>query len=259
MRSVLLCFLLLSGLMSPTYGQQLKEITNSIGMKLVLILPGTFKMGSAKEEVDRMSNETQHLVSLSHWYYLGICEVTQEEYEKVMRKNPSHFKGSSLPVESIIWDEAVFFCDKLSEMPEEKAAARVYRLPTEAEWEYACRARSATAYSFGDRQEDIVTFARYGNEKVGKTYQVGKTEANQWGLYDMHGNVFEWCQDRYGELSESEATDPLGPNTGSDRVYRGGSWNTNPGYSRSARRGGQRPLGSANCIGFRVAITPPTK
>jgi formylglycine-generating enzyme required for sulfatase activity len=258
MRSVLLSILLVSGLLSPAYSQQLKEINNSIGMKMVLILPGTFKMGSAKEEVDRMNNETQHLVSLSNWFYLGIYEVTQEQYERVMGANPSHFKGEMLPVESITWDEAVSFCNKLSEMCDEKAAARSYRLPTEAEWEYACRAGSGTAYAFGDRQEDIFAFARYGGEK-GTTYQVGKTAANKWGVFDMHGNVFEWCQDRYGDLSANEVTDPQGPLVGTDRVFRGGSWNTNPGYSRSARRGGQRPLGSDNCIGFRVATTPPSK
>ncbi len=258
MRPVLLCILLLCGWATPASAQHLKQITNSIGMKLVLILPGTFKMGSASEEADRMENETPHLVSLSNWFYLGIYEVTQEQYEKVMEKNPSHFKANRLPVESINWDDADSFCNKLSEMPEEKAASRLYRLPTEAEWEYACRAGSGAAYAFGDRREDIVTFARYGGEK-GTTYKVGTTEANKWGLYDMHGNVFEWCQDIYGELSANEASDPQGPIRGTGRVYRGGSFNTHPGYSRSARRGGHRPFGSVNCIGFRVAMTPPPK
>ena len=144
-----------------------KEITNSIGMKLVLIPKGTFMMGSPESEEGRDKNdETQHEVTISKDYYLGVYEVTQAQYEKMMGKNPSYFQGAkvgnenaNLPVEKISWDDAVEFCKKLSDLPEEKKVGRVYRLPTEAEWEYACRAGSKTAYSFDD-EEGLICFSR---------------------------------------------------------------------------------------------------
>ena len=135
MRALILSIVLLIG--SPALGQQLKAITNSIGMKLVLIHPGSFTMGSPMNEVGRRDNEMQHEVTISKSYYLGLYEVTQGQYENVMGSNPSRFKGSKNPVEMVSWDDAVSFCKKLSELPEEKAAGREYRLPTEAEWEYA--------------------------------------------------------------------------------------------------------------------------
>jgi formylglycine-generating enzyme required for sulfatase activity len=133
MRFVLLCILLASGAMTPAYGQQPKAITNSIGMKLVLIHAGSFAMGSPVREVGRDEKEQQHEVTISDSYYIGVFEVTQGEYEKVIGNNPSAFMDVKNPVETVSWDDSVAFCEKLSEVPEEKAAGRKYRLPTEAE------------------------------------------------------------------------------------------------------------------------------
>ena len=154
MRSVLLCCLLVLGSSTPILGQQLKEITNAIGMKLVLIHAGAFTMGSPELEVDRKEDETPHEVSMGNSYYIGAFEVTQGQYEKVMGENPTKlgpFKGDSslYPVNSVKWDESVAFCRKLSELPNEKEVGHKYRLPTEAEWEYSCRATSTTEYCDG--------------------------------------------------------------------------------------------------------------
>ena len=148
MRSLVLFIVLLIG--SPALGQQLKEITNSIGMKLVLIHAGSFAMGSIIEESGRKDRELLHEVTISKSYYLGVYEVTQWQYEKVIGTKPIPVKTNLFPIQNVSWDDAVAFCKKLSELPDEKVAGRVYRLPTEAEWEYACRATSGAAYSFGD-------------------------------------------------------------------------------------------------------------
>jgi formylglycine-generating enzyme required for sulfatase activity len=214
-----------------------KEITNSIGMKLVLIPKGTFMMGSPESEegpsqhVAAVRNEVQHQVTLSKNVYLGVTEVTQAQYQKVMGKNPSHFRGdrvqgdsSDHPVENVSRTDAAEFCRKLSELPEEQQAGRVYRLPTEAEWEYACRAGSKTAYSFGDERDSLGDYAWFLQNSDGKTHRVGERKPNAWGLYDMHGNIWEWCSDRYGEYSKGAVSDPTGPRWGVSGVLRGGSW-----------------------------------
>ena len=233
----------------------LESITNSIGMKLVLIPAGTFTMGSPVGEVGRISSEMQHEVTLSKSYYLGAFEVTQNEYERVMGNNPSKSKGAKNPVEMVSWDEAVSFCKKLSEMPMEKAAGREYRLPTEAEWEYACRAGSTTSYSFGDTAESLGEYA-WIFENAGKgTHPVGEKKPNRWGLYDMHGNVWEWCQDWYGPYPSGASTDPKGPSRGTYRVRRGGSWDYVAAYCRTAIRYADDPTFRSNFIGFRVALS----
>ena len=173
------------------------EATNSIGMKLRLIPAGEFMMGSPGTESGREDDETQHRVSITKPFYLGVTEVTQEQYQKVMGTNPSYFKGPQNPVETVSWADAVEFCRKLSAMPAEKTAGHVYRLPTEAEWEYACRAGTTTAYSFGDDASRLGDYGWFGGNSDSKTHQVGEKKPNAWGLYDMHGGVYEWCQDRY--------------------------------------------------------------
>ena len=254
MRALVLSIVLL--VVSPAFGQQPKEITNSIGMKLVLVHPGSFTMGSPVEEVGRFRNETSQKVTLSKSYYLGAYEVTQGEYEKVMGANPSSFKGAKNPVEMVSWDDAVSFCKKLSEMPEEKAAGRSYRLPTEAEWEYACRAGSTTSYSFGETAESLREYAWFVEGREGKTHPVGLEKPNRWGLYDMHGNVWEWCQDWYADYPPDASTDPLGPNAGSLRVYRGGGWINFAALCRSASRYAVAPSHRVNSLGFRLALSP---
>jgi formylglycine-generating enzyme required for sulfatase activity len=240
-----------------------KEITNSIGMKLVLITKGTFMMGSPESEEGRKENETQHKVTISKDYYLGVYEVTQAQYEKVMGKNPSYFQGAivgnenaNLPVENVSWDDTVEFCKKLSDLPEEKKAGRLYRLPTEAEWEYACRAGSKAAYSFGANSKTLGDYAWFGESSGSQTHPVGEKKANAWGLYDMHGNVWEWCSDWYGVYPKGAVSDPVGPPEGSPRVFRGGGWDNWAEHCRSANRSGIVPSHRNDLCGFRVALSP---
>jgi len=249
---------------SISSAQPPKEITNSIGMKLVLIPKGTFMMGSPESEKGRNENETQHEVTISKDYYLGVHEVTQAQYEKVIGKNPSHFQGAivgnenaDLPVENVSWHDAVEFCKKLSDLPEEKKAGRVYRLPTEAQWEYACRAGSKTAYSFDDEEGLLPEHGWFDRNSSGRTHTVGLLEPNAWGLYDMHGNVWEWCSDWHEEYPKGAVSDPSGPREGSGRVSRGGGWGLVAAFCRSASRNWYDPSFRDNRDnGFRVALSP---
>jgi len=220
-------------------------VVNSIGMHFVPIPTGTFMMGEGK---------TAHQVTLTQSFHLGQYEVTQEHYEKVMGKNPSKFKGKQKnPVEQVSWTDAVEFCRKLSDLPAEKSAGHVYRLPTEAEWECACRAGTKTKYSFGDSEAELGEFGWYGKNSSGATV-VGGKKPNSWGLYDMHGNVNEWCQDWYGSYPSGAVTDPTGPSSGSRRVTRGGSWLDSADSCRSARSGfdAASPDDQYINLGFRV-------
>ncbi|MFN6398848.1 MAG: formylglycine-generating enzyme family protein [Planctomycetota bacterium] len=269
MQRPLSTFLLIAGvillsLAEHLQAQQPKQITNSIGMKLMLIPKGTFMMGSPESEQGRFENETQHDVTISKDYYLGVYEVTQAQHEKVMGKNPSHFQGAivgnenaDLPVENVSWEDAVEFCKKLSELPEEKKAGRVYRLPTEAEWEYACRAGSKTAYSFDDEDGLLPEYGWFRRNSSSRTHTVGLLEPNVWGLFDMHGNVWEFCSDWYAEYPKGPVSDPSGPSKGVHRVYRGGGWGAdNAADCRSAWRNGFLPSSGNIHYGFRVALNP---
>ena len=261
MRGLLFC-LIASFLYVYAFAQEPKEITNSIGMRLVLIPKGTFTMGSPENEKGRDENEAQHEVTISRDYYLGIHEVTQSQYEKVMGENPSFFQHAAEtldhPVETVTWFDAVKFCKRLSELPEEKMAGRVYRLPTEAEWEYACRAGSKSAFPLED-EDDLGFLALYGwfkGNSSGQTHGVCQKKPNSWDLYDMHGNVWEWCSDRYGEYPEGPVIDPVGPDEGSRRVVRGGFWDCDAQYCRSAQRFKRIPsIPPDSYIGFRVALS----
>jgi formylglycine-generating enzyme required for sulfatase activity len=248
---------------SISSAQPPREITNSIGMKLVLIPKGTFMMGSPESEEGRKENETQHEVTISKDYYLGVTEVTQAQYEKVIGKNPSYYQGAivgnenaDLPVEQVSWDDAVEFCKKLSELPEEKKAGRVYRLPTEAQWEYACRAGSKTAYSFDDEEGLLPEHGWFKRNSSNRTHTVGLLEPNAWGLYDMHGNVWEWCSDWYGDYPKGALSDPTGPKEGSFRVYRGGSCYFGAANCRSGIRFRNNPSDRLINVGFRLALSP---
>jgi formylglycine-generating enzyme required for sulfatase activity len=222
------------------------SVVNSIGMRFVPIPAGTFTMGVA-------DFGSAHKVTLTQAFELGQYEVTQEQYEKLMGKTPSKFKGKQKnPVERVRWDEAVEFCRKLSELPAEKKAGHVYRLPTEAEWEYACRAGTKTKYSFGDSESELGDYAWYVKNSGRTTHAVGGKKPNTWGLYDMHGNVWEWCQDWYDDYPSGSVTDPTGAASGSLRVYRGGSWDCRSDRCRSAYRFRNAPVYRDGDLGFRV-------
>ena len=223
---------------------ELPESVNSFGMKFRQIPAGTFTMGDGSDA---------HQVTLTKPFMLGVYEVTQEQYERVVGSNPSEFKDPSNPVEQVSWDDAVEFCRKLSASPEEKSAGRVYRLPTEAEWEYCCRAGTFTEYSFGYEVADLDEYAWYVKNSLYRTHPVGQKRPNAWGLHDMHGNVSEWCSDWYGEYLSGSVSDPNGPQSGSSRVCRGGSWLGSVKGCRSASRSGHSRI---DTLGFRVVCVP---
>jgi formylglycine-generating enzyme required for sulfatase activity len=238
-----------------------KTHTNSIGMEFVLISPGTFTMGAGdgekKGEKKADDEIPAHQVRISKPFYLGKFEVTQGQWEAVMgsRSNPSNFNGRSNPVEMVSWDNVQEFINRLNK---QEGHTR-YRLPTEAEWEYAARAGTTSAYSFGDDAGSLGQYAWYADNSGKKTHPVGQKQSNAWGLYDMHGNVWEWVQDWHGEnyYSSSPSTDPKGPSSGSGRVTRGGCWINDAGGCRSASRNSYWPGGrSGEYYGFRLALSP---
>ena len=248
-----------------------KTLTNSVGMKLVLIPAGEFLMGSDESDKDAYGYERpRHRVRITRPFYLGATEVTQGQYEAVTGKNPSGFKGSAeLPVGNVTWNDAIAFCNTLSERENlrpyyhfgagERSGGEGYRLPTEAEWEYSCRAGSPAPYSFGDDPARLGEFAWFDANSGRKTHPVAQKLANAFGLHDMHGNVSEWCYDGYGEryYDKSPSADPTGPLQATDRVNRGGGWTDGPRRTRSAERGWDTPEVQRryvyDVVGFRVA------
>jgi len=228
-----------------------------LSLEMLWVKPGTFEMGSPTTEAGRRSSEAEHNVTLTKGFYLGQYEVTQTQWEKVMGDNPSHFKGANRPVEKVSWTEVTSFCEKLTEMEREAGrlpAGMAYQLPTEAQWEYACRAGTKTAFFFGDS----LTFGQANiRGGPGETTDVGKYPANEWGFHDMHGNVWEWTADWYEEYTSGAVSDPVGPAVGSLRVTRGGSWFLEAGYARSADRGRLEPALSDYSLGFRLSLRPP--
>ena len=217
--------------------------SNTLGMVFKPIIGGTFTMGEGGNA---------HKVTLTKPFEIGVYEVTQKQYEQVMGTNLSAYKGAQNPVDTVSWHEAVEFCRKLSALPAEQAAGRVYRLPTEAEWEYACRGGTTTLYSFGDDESQLGQYAWYDKNSGNTTHAVGGKKPNPWGLYDMHGQVWEWCEDWYGEYAPSASEDPMGASSGSSRVLRGGSWVFNADFCRSAFRGSNAPSNRGYYVGFRV-------
>lgn len=228
-------------------------ITNTVDMTLVWIKPGAFDMGSPASEPGRQPVEVQHRVTLSKGFYVGTTEVTQAQWKAVMGNNPSNFKGDDLPVEMVSWDDAVSFCKKLS-----GKEGKTYRLPTEAEWEYAARAGTTTRYHSGDTEEKLAAVAWYAGNSGNQTQKVGQKEPNAWGLYDMHGNVWEWCSDWQEIHTKAPATDPKGPLDGTRHVLRSGSWRHPPHVSRAANQGQYPPNYRFNDFGFRVVLDDGT-
>ena len=238
-------------------------ITNSIGMQFVYISPGTFMMGSPKNEPGRDDNEKLHEVTLTKGFYLQTTEVTQKQWTDIMGNNPSRFKecGNDCPVEKISWNDVQDFIAKMNRIEKRE----LYRLPTEAEWEYSARAGTQKPFYFGDclSTDEANYNGNYPLKDCNKgiyrrtTMPVASFQGNAWGLYDMHGNVWEWCQDWYGKYSSEGVTDPTGPSSGSNRVFRGGGWYDYAHYCRSANRNSREPGNRNNNVGFRLLRTAP--
>ncbi|MHB9291129.1 putative Serine/threonine-protein kinase Pkn1 [Hollandina sp. SP2] len=246
----------------------------------VLIKGGAFTMGSPAREPERGTDETQHRVTVGD-FYIAKYEATQAEWTALMGNNPSEFKGDYLPVENVTWFDAVRFCNARSvregltpaytisgETVTWNRSANGYRLPTESEWEYACRAGTTTPFNIGnnitDREANCYNNYGYNNNSSGRvtggyrgrTTPVNSYAANSWGLFDMHGNVADWCWDWYGEYSAGTQTNPAGPAAGTLKVNRGGGWNDFPKHIRSAYRAATPPANSSFNLGFRLVRTP---
>jgi formylglycine-generating enzyme required for sulfatase activity len=229
------------------------DLGNKVTMKLVFIPSGKFMMGSPASEKGRNADEgPQREVTITKPFYMGATGVTDVQYEAVMGKNPFSFKleGSQDSENMVSWDDTVDFCKKLSEKTGKKV-----RLPTEAEREYACRAGTETRFSFGDDDTALRAYAWYAGNSESNTHPVGQKEPNPWGLYDMHGNVWEWCSDYYADsYANAKYEDPQGPASGWYRVLRGGGWNDIPRYCRSACRMNYGPGVRLSDYGFRVVV-----
>jgi formylglycine-generating enzyme required for sulfatase activity len=190
-----------------------------------------------------------HTVRITQPFYLGKHEVRQGQWQAVMGNNPSRFTGDpNRPVENVSWDDVQEFIRRLNA----REGGAIYRLPTEAEWEYAARAGTTTRWSFGDEASQLGRYAWYDGNARGQTHPVGQLQPNPWGLYDMHGNVWEWVQDWYGGYASGTAVDPAGPSSGLGRVYLGGGWFTPARYCRSAGRGSVAPGKRIDSLGFRL-------
>ena len=223
---------------------------NGITYRMVYVPGGTFAMGATAEQENYAINDEKplHSVTLSS-YMIGQTEVTQELWLAVMGSNPSFFIGNDCPVENVTWNECQTFIKKLNSL-----TGQHFRLPTEAEWEYAARGgRKSIGYTYaGD--DDINTIAWYTDNSGGRTHPVALKQPNELGLYDMSGNVWEWCQDWYGSYSSYSQTNPGGDSTGNFRVYRGGGWRRAASFCRSTRRNGNAPSRSNDDIGLRLAL-----
>jgi formylglycine-generating enzyme required for sulfatase activity len=234
---------------------------NGLGATFRLIPAGRFLMGSPESDPDAYSDEKpQHTVMISRSYYMGETEVTQGQWKAVLGTEPWKGKdnvreGANYPATNLSWEDAVEYCRRLSELE-----GRTYRLPTEAEWEYACRGVTKTRYSFGDDAGDLSKYGWFEDNASDKgesyAHEVKQKLANPYGLYDIHGNVWEWCSDWYGDYSVGALTDPLGAAGGSYRVSRGGCWDFQASSCRAALRGGSEPSYRDSYLGFRLLLSP---
>jgi len=232
------------------------EVVNSIGMHFRLVPPGTFFMGSPETEPGRWDGELRHVVLVPRPFYMGVTEVTQAQWQRVFpgRPNPSHFKGTDRPVEEITWYDAVRFTRTLCRM--EGLPRGTYRLPTEAQWEYACRAGTDTAYCFGNTPERLGDYADFAGNNDFATNRVAQRRSNAYGLYDMHGNVWEWCLDLFRPYPDWHGE--VG-NTSRWRAVRGGNWHDSAVNCRSANRCRLPPASHGNLLGFRVIRVIPAE
>ena len=227
------------------------EAINSIGMELVLIPAGTFRMGGDKKLERAEDHETpRHVVKISSAFFMGKYEVTQAQWSEIMNNNPSEFKDGTRPMERVSWNDAQAFIQKLNI----KEGTNTYRLPTEAEWEYAARAGSESSYGFGGDVDILSQYAWYNKNSAGETHPAGQLKPNAWGLFDMHGNVHEWCQDWFDRkyYTQSPSNDPSGPSSGLAKALRGGDWGSEDWYCRCASRSLSSPDRRSNRLGFRL-------
>ncbi len=256
----------------PKETQSAEVVTTDSGVEMVVIPAGSFRMGSDQGMPDE---KPVHEVQIGS-FWMDRHEVTQDQFAKYQLPDPSHFKGEGHPLDQINWTDAALYCNErslaegLEPCYDEETwtcnfAANGYRLPTEAEWEYACRAGADSAYSFGNSESGLNDYAWFGDNAGGTTHPVGQKKPNSWGLYDMHGNVAEWCNDRYGEsyYASSPATNPRGPAEGGERVLRGGAWNASAASCRCAYRSSDPSLDdtclASDAIGFRCVRNAPTQ
>lgn len=238
-------------------GKDIMILPGGVILTMLWVPPGTFTMGSPGEEVGRGANETQHQVVLTKGYWLGQTAVTQAQWQMFMRDNPSYFRGDQLPVETVSWNDCQTYIQKLNDAVKEGG----FRLPTEAEWELACRAGTTTAFSYGKTiasgQVNFDGRSPYADgpesQNRDRTVPAGSLPANPWGFCEMHGNVWEWCQDWFNSYPAGMDQDPVGAVSGECRVLRGGSWFSIGSHCRSAVRDSNEPGLRVNDIGFRLA------
>lgn len=225
------------------------DLGDGVKMEFVLISPGSFAMGSPTEVGDG-DEYPLHQVTITEPFYLGKYEVTQEQWIQMMTANPSHFKGSKLPVDSVSWNDCQRFLQKLA-----AKTGHTFLLPTEAQWEYACRAGSADRWTFGDQPAHLGEYAWFEGNAEGRTHPVGQKKANAWGIHDLHGNLSEWCADWYvNPYPPGDATNPRGPAQGDARIIRGGAWGDDAINVRSAYRSANGPDGANDGVGFRCVM-----
>jgi formylglycine-generating enzyme required for sulfatase activity len=236
-----------------------KEIAADLGggvkMEMVLIPAGEFMMGSPDSDRSAANDEKpQHRVRITQAFYLGKYPVTQEQWTAVMGENPSHFKGPKNPVEWVSWEDCQRFLTRLNEKP----GLGKWQFPTEAQWEYACRAGSTTIFCFGNDESGLDEYGWYDKTSGGKPHPVGEKKPNAWGLYDMNGSIWQWCLDWYdpGYYAHSPVDDPTGPATGTERVSHGGSWASPARSARSANHGRIEAGHHGTHLGFRAALAP---
>ncbi|MDM8517333.1 SUMF1/EgtB/PvdO family nonheme iron enzyme [Desulfobacterales bacterium HSG16] len=224
--------------------------TNSIGMNFVPVPCGEFMMGSPVNETDRKSDELLHKVVLTRGFYIQTTEATQKQWKMIMGNNPSYFSfyKDDYPAEQVSWYDVIEFIDRLNK----KENVKTYDLPTEAQWEYACRATSPLRFSFGNYENHITNYVWFLDNSKKKSWPVSQKKPNTWNLYDMHGNLREWCRDKYGHYTEATAVDPLGPEIGNERVARGGGWFDSIVDIRCASRKGHTPESRKRNLGFRL-------
>jgi len=236
-------------------GGERDKMVAANGMEFVWIPPGTYTMGSPADEPDRGDDERQHKVTLSKGFFMQRTEVTQKQWKAIMGSNPSFFKkcGDDCPVEQVSWDNTQEFIAKLNQHD----ADGKYRLPTEAEWEYAARAGSTTRFAYGDDATKLSEYAWHDGNAKERVHPVAQKKPNAWGLYDMHGNAWEWCHDWYSSRYPKRTTvDPTGKPSGKARVIRGGGWCSQARGVRCSRRSSLSPDKGYNSIGFRLVMVP---